>query len=142
MDISYLDEFYGSPLSPRSFFRFEMTSTQDYIDFIKKEEYVFKGSSQKKLVIKKDLYDTVYYPVDINGIGNIYKIILNTQKDIGCKLRISYINESEQTITFTTPYFTEFNYLSFIPIKEKITSIEATTDSVEDTIITITVFTA
>lgn len=142
MDISYLDEFYGSPLSPRSFFRFEMTSTQDYIDFIKKEEYVFKGSSQKKLVIKKDLYDTIYYPVDINGIGNIYKIILNTQKDIGCKLRISYVNESEQTVTFTTPYFTEFNYLSFIPTKEKITSIEATTDSVEDTIITITVFTA
>lgn len=119
-----------------------MTSTQDYIDFIKKEEYVFKGSSQKKLVIKKDLYDTVYYPVDINGIGNIYKIILNTQKDIGCKLRISYVNESEQTVTFTTPYFTEFNYLSFIPTKEKITSIEATTDSIEDTIITITVFTA
>ena len=141
MDISYLNEFYGKPLSPRSFFRFEMSSSQDYIDFIKKEEYVFKGSSQKKLVVKKDLYDTIYYPIDVSGIGNIYKVIITTDKDIGCKLRISYINENEQNITFITPYFTEFNYLSFIPTKDKITSIEATTDSIEETIITLTVFT-
>ena len=138
--IDYLSENYGNGVTPRTFFRFEMSSSQDYIDLIRKEEFVFKGSSQKKLVIKKDLYTDVYYSIDISGIGNIYKIVVTTDKDIGCKLRISYLNEDESLNTIVTPYFSEFNYFSFLPSKSKIQSIEATTDSTVDTLINISIF--
>ena len=134
------NEFYGTPVEPKTFFRFEMSSTQEYIDLLRKEEYVFQGNSQKKLVIKKDIYGEVYYPIDITGIGNIYKVITITAKDVGVKLKINYINENDTPVSIITPYFSEFNYLSFLPSKSKITSIEATTDSVDNTIIAIFIF--
>jgi hypothetical protein len=117
-----------------------MSSSQDYIDLIRKEEFVFKGSYQKKLVIKKDLYSEVFYSVDISGIGNIYKIVVITDKDVGCKLKVTYLNEDDSPVTIITPYFSEFNYLSFLPSKSKIQSIQVTTDSTTDTIINVSIF--
>jgi len=138
--INSSNEFYGNPVEPKTFFRFEMSSSQEYIDLLRKEQYIFQGNSQKKLVIKKDIYEEVYYPIDITGIGNIYKIIVITDKDVGVKLKINYINENDTATTIITPYFSEFNYLSFLPSKSKITSIEATTDSETNTVISIFIF--
>ena len=140
MIINSSNEFYGNPVEPKTFFRFEMSSSQEYIDLLRKEQYVFQGNSQKKLVIKKDIYEEIYYPIDITGIGNIYKIIVITDKDVGVKLKINYINENDTATTIITPYFSEFNYLSFLPSKSKITSIEATTDSEANTVISIFIF--
>jgi len=138
--IDYLSEVYGNPVTPRTYFRFEMSSSQDYIDLIRKEEFVFKGSSQKKLVIKKDPYSEIYYSLDISGIGNIYKVVVTTEKDIGCKMKFTYLNDDDVSTTIITPYFSEFNYFSFLPSKSKIQSIQVTTDSVTDTVINISIF--